>query len=47
MELSPFGFQLAQSDRKQNDYIEDFAKKHKVSIIRACQLIANGEDKEK
>lgn len=45
MELSPFGFQLAQSDRKQNDYIEDFAKKHKVSIIRACQLIANGEDK--
>ena len=43
MELSPFGFQIAQSDRKQNDYIEDFAKKHNVSIIRACQMIANGD----
>lgn len=43
MELSPFGFQLAQSDRKQNDYIEAVAKAKNVSIIRACQLIANGE----
>lgn len=43
MELSPFGFQVAQSDRKQNDYIEAVAKAKNVSIIRACQLIANGE----
>lgn len=45
MELSPFGFQIAQSDRKQNDYIEEFARRQKVSIIRACQMIANGEDR--
>ncbi|MDX9801790.1 MAG: ATP-binding protein, partial [Spirochaetia bacterium] len=46
MELSPFGFQLAQSDRKQNDYIEAVSKKYKVSIIRACQMIASGEIKK-
>lgn len=45
MELSPFGYQIAQSDRKQNDYIESVSKKHNVSIIRACQMIANGEIK--
>ncbi len=45
MELSPFGYQIAQSDRKQNDFIESVSKKHNVSIIRACQMIANGEVK--
>lgn len=43
MELSPFGFQIAQSDRKQNDYIESVCRKHGVSLIRACQMIAKGE----
>ena len=44
MELSPFGFQLTQSDRIKNEYLEAVARKNKVSLIRACQMVANGED---